>query len=505
MITLEEISQKLPFAINIVNKNINAVKYSSFQMITPSTEFNQSNTLYIGTLEVFSCLECNPYEIGLVLQGDNIPALDSPDIETAIFDNDCTVQECFGAIQAVFHDRAIVEQCVFELYESLSLNEGLQRLTEITKKYLKNPVAISDASYVLLAHSGKEENDLIWNDSVVNGKASTFLISKFKSEGLAKTLMNSKGPVILHMGSDRTRSRILSKIMVDKKLSAICGVIESGQKIRKSDADLIQALADAVAIEFQKSKYKISEDKNISSLIIDILESKIYMEKELNERLKYLHWVPKRFFNVVILKKVESINIMKDFIKRSFENFSFFSKAVEWEDNLVILINHCNENFSEISYEISTFLKEQIQESAGISKTFSSLLQLPVYYNQAVSAHYWGSAINRKDYLYSYQDYYLYHLLGSSKKEVDIEGMCDERLMKLVEYDKKNKTEYFDTLYVFLSCESSVTKAADKLFIHRNTMAQRIKKIREITNIDFSSNQDIVNIMLTYKILELIG
>ncbi|MBB6215875.1 sugar diacid utilization regulator [Anaerosolibacter carboniphilus] len=503
MITLENISQKLPFDIYIIKRGIDLVKYSSFQLITPFTQFDQSNTLYIGQLGTLSSIECTAIEIGLLLQDGNMPEIDSQSIEIALFS--CTIQECFQAVQNIFYEQAIVGQCVFELYESLSCNEGLQRLAEIGKKYLGNPVAISDASYVLLANSGQEENDLVWGDTIANGRTSSNLISKFHLEGLVETLMNTEGPVFLDMGIAKKRHRILSKVIIDGKLTAICGVIESIRTIKKSDLDLMQVLSDAVAIELQKMKYSVKDDKNISSLLIDILESKVYMEKTLEERLKYLHWRPKKYFNVVILKKNESINMMKDFIKRSLESFSFFSKAFEWEDNMVILINYNNEEFSKISSEITILLKEQIKESAGISKTFSRLLQLPGYYNQAVSAHYWGSALNRNDCLYCYQDYYIYHLLGSSRKEIDIEGMRDERLMKLIEYDKKNKTEYFNTLYVFLSSKSSVSKAADKLFIHRNTMAQRIKRICEIVDIDLSSNQDIVNIMLTYKILELIG
>jgi len=505
MITLEKISQKVSFDIQIVRRGAEPANYAYVQLITPLTRFSQSNTLYLGRYEMNPEFDGAANDIGLLLIGGKLQEIYTQDVEMGFLDESCDIQECYQALQTVFRDQTAVELFVRELYQSLSRNEGLQKLAELAKKHLENPVAISDSSYILLAHSGQEENDFVWNDIIKNGKSSNYLISKFHLGGLAETLMKAEGPVILDMGVAKKRHRIQSKIIIDGKLAAVCGVLESTRKIKNIDLELMQVLTDAITIELQKSQYAIKDNKNINSLLIDLLESRVYLEKSLNKRLKYLLWQPAKYFNVLVLKKNETINAQKYFVERSLENFSFFSKALEWEDNIVTLINYKEEDFSRILSEITILLKDMMKECAGISKAFTTLLQFPIYYNQAVSAHYWGSALNNNNCLYRYEDYFLYNLLGNADKSVNIQGMCDERLLRLKEYDKKNRTEYFNTLYVFLYSMSNISTAAKKLYIHRNTMTQRIKRICEIADINLSSNQDIFNMMLTYKILELIG
>jgi len=44
-------------------------------------------------------------------------------------------------------------------------------------------------------------------------------------------------------------------------------------------------------------------------------------------------------------------------------------------------------------------------------------------------------------------------------------------------------------------------KTANELFIHRNTMSYRIKKIFDIINIDLSCSETVFNLMMSYKVM----
>lgn len=50
--------------------------------------------------------------------------------------------------------------------------------------------------------------------------------------------------------------------------------------------------------------------------------------------------------------------------------------------------------------------------------------------------------------------------------------------------DETEKTEFLKTLAVYLSCERNITHAAKELFIHRNTLIYRLKKINEMLTAD---------------------
>ena len=62
----------------------------------------------------------------------------------------------------------------------------------------------------------------------------------------------------------------------------------------------------------------------------------------------------------------------------------------------------------------------------------------------------------------------------------------------LKKYDKKNKTNYLETLREYLNCALNTTEAVDRLFIHRNTLYYRLKKIEELCEIDLTDMPTIV-------------
>lgn len=61
----------------------------------------------------------------------------------------------------------------------------------------------------------------------------------------------------------------------------------------------------------------------------------------------------------------------------------------------------------------------------------------------------------------------------------------------------------FDTLKGYLDNERSVTKTAAELFIHRNTIIYRIKKIQEFLRADLNEPYIRHYIRLSIRVLEL--
>ena len=44
--------------------------------------------------------------------------------------------------------------------------------------------------------------------------------------------------------------------------------------------------------------------------------------------------------------------------------------------------------------------------------------------------------------------------------------------------------EYVSLLEVFFACEGSLQKAAEQLYVHKNTMQYRLKRLAEVTGLD---------------------
>ena len=93
-------------------------------------------------------------------------------------------------------------------------------------------------------------------------------------------------------------------------------------------------------------------------------------------------------------------------------------------------------------------------------------------------------------------------LLMSGAGKDEIINYCNTMLQPLRAADSKNKTQLEKTLVTYLECGNDMVKTSGVLYIHRNTMVQRVRKINELlgtnVNLPFVRNE-FMNIFLVLK------
>lgn len=77
-----------------------------------------------------------------------------------------------------------------------------------------------------------------------------------------------------------------------------------------------------------------------------------------------------------------------------------------------------------------------------------------------------------------------------------VSELADRILNPLVEHDARHGGDLVKTLEVLLEEDGSSGRAADRLFLHRNTIGQRIAKIRDLTGCDPTSVSDATELLL---------
>jgi GAF domain-containing protein len=75
---------------------------------------------------------------------------------------------------------------------------------------------------------------------------------------------------------------------------------------------------------------------------------------------------------------------------------------------------------------------------------------------------------------------------------------------RLIEYDRRRRTALLDTLERYLSERRSVIESARALYIHPNTLRQRLGRIEELTGLDLN-NDDLLSLELAIKLARLHG
>ena len=86
-----------------------------------------------------------------------------------------------------------------------------------------------------------------------------------------------------------------------------------------------------------------------------------------------------------------------------------------------------------------------------------------------------------------------YQILRNTRDTLSLKEFYTSRMGVLEEYDRSNKTELLNTLCMYLENNCVLNEAAQKMFIHVNTMRYRLKKIEEITGTNLSNSKEITD------------
>lgn len=102
------------------------------------------------------------------------------------------------------------------------------------------------------------------------------------------------------------------------------------------------------------------------------------------------------------------------------------------------------------------------------------------------------------------KDYESSHLLDIWLKNENKEKVleyCKSKLGTLCQMDQEQKTEYIKTLKVYFQNNRSIQKTSETLFIHRNTVTQRIRKVFELLGVD---PNDFAEVNELYNMIQII-
>ena len=76
---------------------------------------------------------------------------------------------------------------------------------------------------------------------------------------------------------------------------------------------------------------------------------------------------------------------------------------------------------------------------------------------------------------------------------------------KLDEHDQSNGSDYIEFLEAYLKNNGNINETAEKMFIHRNTVVYKIKKINELLDCNLSDLKTRVQIYLALMVRNLIN
>ncbi len=94
----------------------------------------------------------------------------------------------------------------------------------------------------------------------------------------------------------------------------------------------------------------------------------------------------------------------------------------------------------------------------------------------------------------------LFHLQGTA----ELESFYQETLAQLMEYDREHDGELVDTLRAFFANHGNLSRTAEQLILHRNTVSYRLERISQLSGLDLEDEGDRFRLHLAVKLVDLV-
>ena len=140
----------------------------------------------------------------------------------------------------------------------------------------------------------------------------------------------------------------------------------------------------------------------------------------------------------------------------------------------------------------------------GISRVCNDLFALPAALREALEAIQMNVELDSSDLISHYDDLGISRLLMRIADTAEMERFCDDYLGKLIAFDAAHGATLLKTLRAVIETNGHLKEAAQKLFIHYNTLRYRLKKIKEITGFEFGSWWEMAQIMLALEVYHIL-
>ena len=182
------------------------------------------------------------------------------------------------------------------------------------------------------------------------------------------------------------------------------------------------------------------------------------------------------------------------------------------EDRLVILFSAGKDQTAAESKKIAAQFRERIANyyadlnvSGGIGRYYPGVEGLSASYGEAEKAMALGLRLFGAVALTYFGDLGVYRLLLGISQTKELHEFYEEVLGKLIEHDTRNNGELITTLHAYFKYQSSPSKMAEGMSLHRNTLLYRLRRIEEIAGVDLEDAETRLALQLALRIGEVLG
>ncbi|MCR4999192.1 MAG: helix-turn-helix domain-containing protein [Lachnospiraceae bacterium] len=388
------------------------------------------------------------------------------------------------------------------VFPPLFENEDFHTLVERTAKFLERSIVIIDLGFHVIDYSRNPKvTDTLWTANIRRGSCTYEFIEAITemlpSERLPK---NSDAFFVTCPISDELK--LCSLLYYKKHPIGYVILLDNKKGIEPYHQQFLprisKKLAKALRFHVEYSDMFISAS---SEILTNLLNGNPIEEGETQLLAKTL-MAPCNLKMYLIRGRLNTLHDVS-YLRNQFHAFPQLLHVFVYHNYIVAFIKEEDEASLDEQFRASN-LKEQIYDAAS-SNVFHYIDEIPRQYRLTRATFSIAAKLGRQEIFHDWRDYEFFHILNECKNRDLLESYVHPAIFRLMEYDTTKDGQLLETLTSYIKCGLSVKDTAAALFVHRNTLTYRLKKITELTGVNLENISELIRLERSVQILEFLG
>src|SRR6266487_4039028 len=147
--------------------------------------------------------------------------------------------------------------------------------------------------------------------------------------------------------------------------------------------------------------------------------------------------------------------------------------------------------------------EHNVRLSIGIGNQCQSIRDYRRGFAEASEALQMGQNLNHDGGVTHFNDLGVYRYLYKIARMDDLRDMYQDQVARISNYDRRKGTDLLDTLETYLECAGNLTKTSTRLFVHRNTLIQRLERLQSLCDINLQDRSNWLTLQVAIKVFKL--
>lgn len=465
-------------------------------LITSDTLYENTDTICAYNFNknsVFLCI-CND---------DNIHAdLFSDSLSMVLLYTSYSYAEIFNKILNIFHN---FEQWDKNFHLTLLRGGTMQDLLDLSRDILTHPMVVLDRNFSLLGEfrSGEVKDELM-NEILKAGYVTPQVMTRLRQDGLISTSETASNPLINYycITPNDCYYSMMYRFTVNNHIVGYALIFRNRVHPKTNYLYLMNMVAENLELFFQQERYTSrSFLENYEVFLIEILENPSIPQKQFEDQLSYIPGLTMDgCFTLAQLTYTNVSELPFSFLSWNLRNSFPSIRPFVYENQIYMLKLNVdtasgNHFFTDEEEALFRNLLKNHEFTCTISNTFFSLMDLPTAVTQCKETLKLSGVVPNS--FFTFDNVTFQYILRNLKKD-SMKLIESPHYHLLKQYDQKHNTDLCEIYIEYLKNGRNINQTASAIFMHRNTVFNKIKKAISIMHNECEDYQSQITFILSY-------